>query len=455
MSRRFFWVAGVLAVLVLIAGIGQLFLMRFRVGDIYPPYSTFRTDPLGARALYDSFAGLPGLTVERNMRPIEHLESGRDTVLLFLGDTVSTRPNHDSLPSSAMGWMNRFLRSGGRIVITLQPRDVIRGGDRDEDDETNRTVEAKAPGKQHRGASTNKVEAALSTNAPARPEPLKLPDEDESRVVVSLTNWMNAAFAEIPVSGVATATVTAAGRDAGLPEELACYSALCFTNAGAPWRVLYTCGGQPVIMERPLGQGTFVLSTLSYFVSNQALRDERQTALLVWLLGGRTHVVFDETHDGIQELPGLMTMVRRYGLTWALVNLLVLAGLFIWRNNASLVPAEDAGDDSGADVAAGKDSATALGNLLRRNVSRGELLATCVVAWKRSADHGTRLPDTTIRRIDARVEAERLLPEGQRSPEKLYNEICRTVKTEPMVKAQSAQGKRRLSNMSVPIRPDR
>ena len=428
MSRRFFMTAGVLALLLLIAGVGQLFLMRFRVGDIYPPYSTLRTDPLGARALYDSLAALPGLTVERNVRPIERLGSGRDTALLFLGDTVSYRPNGDLLPASTVGWLNRFLRSGGRIVITLQPREAKRVWDDDEEDKTNRTVTTSAPGEHRRGASTNKVDAALGTNAPVRPKPVTLPDEDESRSQVALTNWLDAAFGEIPVSGVATATVTAAGREAGLPERLACHSVLCFTNVQASWRVLYTCAGRPVIMERPFGQGAIALSTLSYAISNEALRDERRTAFLVWLLGGRTHIVFDETHHGIQESPGLMALARRYGLTWALANLLVLAGLFIWRNNAALVPAEEADGNGEANLAAGKDSATALGNLLRRNVARADLMATCVAVWKRSADPGSRLPDATIRRIEARVEAARLLPEGQRSSENLYNEICRIVK---------------------------
>lgn len=430
MSRRFFMLAGVLALVLLVAGIGQLFLMRFRVGDVYPPYSTFRADPLGARVLYDSLAALPGLTVERNVRPIEHLGSGRDTALLFLGDTVSYRPNKDTVPAATAGWMNRFLRSGGRVVITLQPRDATRVGDGDGEDETNQAVRAAVPGKHRNGASTNTVEAASGTNAPARLKPVTLPDEDESGSLVSLTNWLDVSFGEIPVSGVATATVTAVGRDAGLPEHLACHSALCFTNTLAPWRVLYTCAGQPVVVERSFGQGSFALSTLSYVISNEALRDERQTAFLLWMLAGRTHVVFDETHHGLSESPGLMTMVRRYGLTWALLTLLVLAGLFIWRNNAVLIPAADAGGDTVADVAAGKDSATALGNLLRRNVARADLMTTCVAVWKRSDDHGLHLPATTIQRIEARVEAERLLPDGQRSPERLYNEICKTVKTE-------------------------
>ncbi len=427
MSRRFLVIAGIFALLALVAGIGQLFLMRFRVGDIYPPYSTFRTDPLGARALHDSLAAIPGLTVERNMRPIEHLGSGRDTVLLFLGDTVSYRPNAGILPASTVGWLNRFLRSGGRMVITLQPRDGRWIWDDDAENDTNRMAKIMVPGQ---AGMTNRADKASGTNAPARPKPAVLPDKEEYTQEVSLTNWLNAGFGEIPVSSAPTGTVTSAGRDAGLPERLACNTALCLTNVGAPWRVLYRCGGQPVIVERSFGQGTLALSTSSYVISNEALRDDRQTGFLLWLLGGRTHVVFDETHHGLQEAPGLMTMVRRYGLTWALVNLLVLAGLFIWRNNAALVPAEEPEAADGADVAAGKDSATALGNLLRRNVAPADVLATCVAVWKRSVDHSTRLPETAVRRIEAQVEAERLLVERRRTPEKLYNEICRTVKEE-------------------------
>ena len=430
MSRRFIPIAGALALVALIAGIGQLFLLRFRVGDVYPPYSTFRADPLGARVLYESLAAVPGLAVERNVRPIERLGSGRDTALLFLGDTVSRLPSADLLAASTVSSLNRFLRSGGRIVITLQPRGKAGDWEDAEENTTNRLENPVASGQGRQAVATNSADLVSATNSAARPKPGVLPEKEVSASGVSLTNWLDVSFAGIPGSGIATATVTAAGRDAGLPEQLACHTALCFTNVGGPWRVLYRCGGQPVIVERSFGQGSFALSTLSYVISNEALRDERQTGFLVWLLAGRTHIVFDETHHGIEESPGLMTLVRRYGLTWALVNLLVLAGLFIWRNNTALIPAEEADLADEAEEAVGKDSATALGNLLRRNVAPDDLLATCVAVWKRSADHGTRLPATTIRRIEATIQAECLLPERQRSPEMLYNEICRTVKEE-------------------------
>jgi hypothetical protein len=414
--------AGAAALLALVAGLGHLFLMRFRTGDVYPPYSSLRTDPLGTRALYDSLAELPGLTVERNFQPLERGRFGTNTVVLFLGDTVSFSPNDDRLAASTVAWMNRFLRSGGRLVITLQPRDRVLGWDEDATNGHSGCVAG--------GVCTNAAAPSVATNPPVRLKSGLLPEEEDRSRGIALTNWLNAAFALQPLSGVSTARVTAVGRAEGLPARLRCHTALCFTNMGPDWRVLYQHEDRPVVMERAVGRGTFVISALSYGVSNEALRDEREAGLLVWLLGGRTRIVFDETHHGLQESAGLMTLVRRYGLSVALLNLLLLGALFIWRNNAGLVPAADDTPADGPEVAAGKDSATGLGNLLRRNIRRVELVATCVAVWKRTDEAGARLPATAIKRIEAMLEAERLLPGGQRSPARLYNAIGEVVRNE-------------------------
>ena len=36
-----------------VLGVLQLFRLRFEQGDVYPPYSTLRADPLGSMALYE------------------------------------------------------------------------------------------------------------------------------------------------------------------------------------------------------------------------------------------------------------------------------------------------------------------------------------------------------------------------------------------------------------------
>src|SRR5690242_6328937 len=47
-------------------GIVQLFDLRFDVGDVYPPYSSLRSDPLGTMALFESLGRMSGLTLRRD-----------------------------------------------------------------------------------------------------------------------------------------------------------------------------------------------------------------------------------------------------------------------------------------------------------------------------------------------------------------------------------------------------
>ena len=47
-------------------GIVQLFKLRFEVGDIYPAYSSLRSDPLGVMAFYESLGNLKGISVRRD-----------------------------------------------------------------------------------------------------------------------------------------------------------------------------------------------------------------------------------------------------------------------------------------------------------------------------------------------------------------------------------------------------
>jgi len=77
----------------------------------------------------------------------------------------------------------------------------------------------------------------------------------------------------------------------------------------------------------------------------------------------------------------------------------VLALLFIWRNATSLIPRDtDAGTP---DVDWGKNSASALINLYRRNIRPSELTGVCINEYKRSFQSGTRGKAGLIERIDA------------------------------------------------------
>src|SRR5436190_23553842 len=67
-----------------IFGLFELFQLRFETGDVYPPYSSLRADPLGTMALCESLQRVPGLTVRRDYSSSNELPPGRETTYLHL-----------------------------------------------------------------------------------------------------------------------------------------------------------------------------------------------------------------------------------------------------------------------------------------------------------------------------------------------------------------------------------
>jgi hypothetical protein len=138
-----------------------------------------------------------------------------------------------------------------------------------------------------------------------------------------------------------------------------------------------------VVVERRVGAGSVALVSDSFLVSNEALFRDRQTDFLKWMLGGATLAVFEETHLGTSEEPGVASLIRKYNLTGVFLAMLAVFGLFIWRNASPLVPSTD--DDPLAVLTAGRDSHSGLVNLVRRAVPPESLVDFCWGEWKRSA----------------------------------------------------------------------
>ena len=87
-SRNAFRTTVLVSLLIILAlGIYRLFTLRFEAGDVYAPYSSLRTDPLGCKALYDAFDLLPGVKVERHYLDLDDLVAGNGETVFFLGIT--------------------------------------------------------------------------------------------------------------------------------------------------------------------------------------------------------------------------------------------------------------------------------------------------------------------------------------------------------------------------------
>jgi hypothetical protein len=244
------------------------------------------------------------------------------------------------------------------------------------------------------------------------------------------TRWMlRIGFAMLPRDDAGVFKPAPAFNRAGdsLPATVACHTALYFDQTNGPWRTIYTREpARPVIIERPLGRGTLVLSADSFYFSNEALRRDREPALLAWLVGSSRRVIFDESHLGVQEAPGVATLARRYRLHGLLVGLLLLAGLFVWKNAVSFIPPdEEQRARARGDLVAGKESAAGFVNLLRRNIPGPELLGLCLLEWRKSCAH--QVSRARLEQMQAIIDAENALDVNQRRPVETYRALSRVL----------------------------
>jgi hypothetical protein len=407
-----------------LAGIAHLFLQRFEAGDVYPAYSSLRADPLGTKVLYESLEDLDGIAVSRNYLPIPRLRASRDTTLMVVG-----------VPSGALEYVDEaevraleaFLVDGGRLVVLLYPKpfpkavpkneDAERGGDEDE-----------PAGKDSAGDDTKtknkKKPARDATKEKSKPEK---DDDEESRFVSLFDRWrFKTASDHVPSvpGGDRHPSARVSAGLTGLSRSVSWHSARWFKDLGEPWRTVYALDERPVLIERSYGQGSIVLSTDSYFVSNEAMLKERHAGLLAWLVGGSGAIVFDETVHGIEESPGVASLGRKYRLHGLFAGIILLALLFVWRHAVSLVPPRVGTDQPGStDAATGKDSLSGFVGLLRRTIAPRDVLAACIEEWRQTTPKRRGSDAETLRGVRKIVDGEERRPPKQRDPVDAYRKI--------------------------------
>jgi hypothetical protein len=189
------------------------------------------------------------------------------------------------------------------------------------------------------------------------------------------------------------------------------------------WRVIYSCGGRPVIIERQFGRGSVVMSTDSFFYSNEALRSERHPELLTGVVGPNSKIVFDEMHFGIVKRPGVAVLIRKFRFQWFIAGLILLALLFVWKSSVYFVPPNTSNHPDEKEIRSDKDYTQGFVALLRRNISAGELLQVCIREWKATAKGDHRISARKWKHIDAELKIEADLANRQKDPVGKYQEI--------------------------------
>ena len=409
---------GVLFGVLFFWGLGHLFMLRFKTGDIYPPYSSLRADPLGTMALYESLANTGSINMRRHYESVARIQSGHDLTLFYLGSPAAsffseTHRQSDDLDKQ----LRRLAITGARVVISFIPPNKKSKPDKNipkDDDDANRPEQPDADIKPPAEGSIWKLlqNVALKYDHQLEKSPKK------------------ALIAHLAPAYLAS----------GLPHsgKIPWHSTWYFDIAASSWQVIYSIDNRPVMIEHPFGDGTVIFLTDTFLLSNEALRNERHPRFLSWLMGSNSQAVFDEAHFGMRKKPGVVALARQNRLHWPIGGIILLALLFIWKNAMPLTPppkeaAESVlrpdGLTSSAQVYTPLDYTGGLISLLDRHIGKRQILKIYVDQWLQSLPRNQALTDAQSKRIEAMFGEDGALTGGQ-DPVAVYRQIYTIISEE-------------------------
>jgi hypothetical protein len=380
-------------------GVGHLFVLRFQTGDVYPPYSSLRSDPLGTRVLYESLENLGDITLGRNYHFLHSLKPETDTTFFYLGTSAD---DYHPVPRELIEVFDRLAESGGRLVVSFLP--------------INKKDEKKTDSKKE--------------TEPQKVENVEYREKSKKNSLISIKKHWGVGFGfnqNLPEKDGSYLALDAVSNRRDLPPVISWHSNLYFDLLDQSWQVLYASQGHPVMIERPFGKGSLVLCADSFFISNEALRSERQPQLLVWLLGHNSKIIFDEAHFGINKQPSVAVLLRHYRFHRVLWVLAVMALLFVWKNAVYFVPPRKDENSTGADVVSDKDYARGLIAMLRRNIPSREILEVCGQEWERTFKKDKRIQPEAFERVKEILRMQSPTSKNRMNAVNGYRKISRTI----------------------------
>jgi hypothetical protein len=325
-----FILIGLMAAVFVVAGV-EMFKVRAEVNGVYPDYSSYRADPKGYRILFETLSRLPSIHVDRSVQPLKEVPSGNGKILVVAGLLPTKGPDEETK------LLNDWMTNGGTLLVAFSSRPF----DSNEESQTD----------------------------PAPPESKSLHGE-----VAKIENW--------GIRILWSKQSLVAPLQSNLFADQSNWAGHFYIQpAQGDWEVLAKARDLPVVLQRKFGAGKLILLADSYPLSNIALAAHRNAALVSWLFPEHSTVVFDETHFGIVDHPGIIGLARRYGLDGAFAAVVGLALLYLWASRYSLRPVRRVQPNSESAVrgAGGNEIFT---NLLRRTLPAADLCAVCLQIWK-------------------------------------------------------------------------
>jgi hypothetical protein len=397
---------GVLFSALFFLGLGHLFMLRFQTGDIYPPYSSLRADPLGTMALYESLANIDSVQVRRHYESVARIQSGHDLTLFYLGSPAASffsETHHQS--DDLVKQLRRLAITGARVVMSFTP--------------------PQRTSKPEKNVPKDDADDADNPKQPCA----EIKQPDDASILKQLQNVTLKYDSQLEKSP--GAYLTPAYLTSGLPhsDKVPWHSAWYFDVDASSWQVIYSIDNRPVMIEHPFGDGTIILLTDTFLLSNEALRSQRHPRFLAWLMGPNSQAVFDEAHLGMRKKPGVVALARQNRLHWPIGGIILLALLFIWKNAMPLTPPPTDGLTSSSQVYTPLDYTGGLISLLDRHIGKRQIMKIYVDEWLQSLPRNQALPASKRKRIEAMFSEDGDLVSGT-DPMAAYHQIYTIISEE-------------------------
>ncbi len=383
----------------------HLFFLRFQTGDIYPPYSSLRSDPLGTSALFESLEHLKSVRAVRNYYPVERLKSLEDITLFFLGIPFNKR---HLISKKEYERIEKLMTSGTRLVVSLRP------------------VSLKAAAKPSKKNKDNtKKDTDKTQKEPADADAASM--DFFKTIGVSVHTQKKDRDHDKPFS------VQAVSPDTSV-NPLSWPLGLWFEPLSEDWQTLLTAEDKPVMIEKKWGQGSIVLAADSYIFSNESLKNNTDRYLLSRLCAAKPVMMFDEFHFGIQKRLTIATLIRKYNLYGPMVIFVVFIVLIIWKRTSCLIPPGVQNEDSdllsnSSELIKPKDNLSGLANLLTHHIAGTDLINECRSAWK-AAFVKDNIASKKYANLYEKILARPSHIKRKTDPVDEYNRICRILSQE-------------------------
>lgn len=421
---RMFLAVGLAVAFVL--GLTRLFVLRYEVGDIYPPYSSLRADPLGTKALATALEELPNIGVRRNFKPLPKVHNDGPVTLVYAGVG-----HHANWTNEELAAFNTMVLNGSRAVFAFYPVETPPTAAQEKWSKEEARKKKKEKTDSEKSEEKKKKDSKDAKGTPKPEKKIKdKKDEDEAGDRNQYVEFSDVAkrwgfnFGYLPEEKGKPYYRHAALIEPGgkLESDISWHSALYFRDLKPQWKVLYMCGTMPVVIERKFGNGSIILVADSFPLSNEALRGERYPKLIARLFDGPSPIIFDEEHNDLRETPGIASLARKYRLHGVIGGLALLAIFFVWKNVVRFIPAYES-KAAESNVVVGKESGEGFINLLRRSIRPSAIFDVCFAEWRKTF---TGRPRDLAKAEEIRAQQEASL-RGKRDPIETYRAISRVI----------------------------